>query len=338
MTGILDRIRSKFGGDAFAYGKRKDEAVSSSPFYLYRIETPPITGRGRVILLDALGIKPKLATQRTLLRTFYYDSSTEVTTPTVGAILGDKLSVIGPNTIGRPLRDSRNGLEYAKHLYDISSLSASEPDFEECSDAYCESLQIQSQIRGRDFDLEECLDDAVFTCKVASLPQQLGEQAIENLKPPERDRASSEYKILREGDVFERERGMFEKAIDGLPCPRAAIVSIKENVPFRIFRMLNSKVAKPLSGDYYFLDDYNIVLCVAGGDIYEHGTPKPIVAEVIPVRGDINIKAVAEDVIKLAFLNWGSPGRSYSVPAPVRMAHELASELSSGVRRAGPPF
>ena len=131
---------------------------------------------------------------------------------------------------------------------------------------------------------------------------------------------------------------MFEKAIGELPYSKAAIVSIKEDVPFRIFRMLGSKVAKPLSGDYYFLDDYNIVLCAAGGEIYEHGTPKPIVAEVIPVRGDIEVGAVVEDIFKLAFLNWGSPGRSYSVPAPVRMAHELASELSSGVRRAGPSF
>jgi argonaute-like protein implicated in RNA metabolism and viral defense len=113
---------------------------------------------------------------------------------------------------------------------------------------------------------------------------------------------------------------------------------VKENVPFRIYRMLNTKIGKPLSGDYYFLDDYNVVLCAAGGEIYEHGTPKPIVAEIIPIRGKINVKAIAEGTFKLAFPNWGSPGRSYSVPAPIRMAHELASELSLGIRRTGLPF
>jgi len=199
FTSVLDRIRLRFGGEVFTYEKRRGEAESGSPFYLYRIETPPITDRRRVILLDGLGIKPRLSTQRTPLRTFYYDSSIEVTTPTIGAILGDKLSIIGPNTIGRPLRDSRNGLEYAKHLYDISSLTDSEPDLRECVDAYHESLRIQNRIRDRDFDLEECLNDAVFTCQVASLPQRLGEQAMENLKPPKRERAHSEYRILRDG-------------------------------------------------------------------------------------------------------------------------------------------
>lgn len=199
LAGILEGIRLRFGGEAFAYEKRGDEAEKSSPFYLYRIRTPPMTSRGRVILLDALGMKPRLATRRTPLKTFYYESSMEVTTPTVGALLGDKLSVIGPNTIGRPLRDSRNGLEYAKHLYDIDILSDSKPDFGECVDAYRESLRIQNRIRGRDFGLEECLDDAVFTCQVASLPQRLGERAIENLKQPESDRAHSEYRILRDG-------------------------------------------------------------------------------------------------------------------------------------------
>jgi hypothetical protein len=143
---------------------------------------------------------------------------------------------------------------------------------------------------------------------------------------------------LRDGEIFDKERGIFEDTIDGLRYSRAAIVSIKENVPFRIYRMFNAKIMKPLSGDYYFLDDKNAVLCAAGSDIYEHGTPKPIVAEVIPVKGDIDVRALTEDVFKLAFLNWGSPGRSYSVPAPIRMAHESASELSSGVRRSGLPI
>jgi len=120
-------------------------------------------------------------------------------TPTIGAILGDKLSIIGPNTIGRPLRDSRNGLEYAKHFYDIYSLSDSQPDFRECVDGYKESLRIQSQIRNREFSLEECFNDAVFTCQIASLPQRLGKQAIENLKTPEKDRAISEYETLGDG-------------------------------------------------------------------------------------------------------------------------------------------
>jgi len=199
LTNILKKISLKFGDKAFTYSKRRDDVESSVPFYLYRIETPPITDKRRTILLDALGIKPRMATRRTPLKTIYYDSSIEVTTPTIGAILGDKISIIGPNTIGRPLRDSRNGLEYAKHFYDVNRLSDSQPDFRECVDAYKESIRTQSQIRNREFSLEECFKDAVFTCQVASLPQRLGRQAIENLNAPEKDRAVSEYETLGDG-------------------------------------------------------------------------------------------------------------------------------------------
>jgi len=184
--------------------------------------------------------------------------------------------------------------------------------------------------------------DGKFTIKQGKLTvgEDLDEQSVRHcVGEAHRYAPSSDSLIyLRDGEVFDTERRMFEKAIEDLPYPKAAIVSIKEDVPYRIFRRFGSRIAKPLSGDYYFLDDRNVVICAAGGEEYEHGTPKPIVAEVIPMRGDIDIKVVVEDLFKLTYLNWGSPGRSYSVPAPVRLAHKSASELSKGIRRFGSPF
>lgn len=170
--------------------------------------------------------------------------------------------------------------------------------------------------------------------------EDLDEQSIKKLVAEALQYAPDSDTIiyLRDGEAYEKEREFFAKVIEGLPYSKAAIVSIKGTVPFRIYRTLNQKVVKPLSGDYYFLDEKYAALCAAGGEIYEHGTPKPIVAEVIPIKGLFDMKLVLEDVFRLCFLNWGSPGRSYSVPAPVRMAHELASELSSGIRRYGSPF
>ena len=144
---------------------------------------------------------------------------------------------------------------------------------------------------------------------------------------------------LRDGEVFETEREMFQKAIESFPSySNVAIVSIKKSVPYRIFRKIGSKIGKPLSGDFYFLDEFNCVLCGAGGDAYKHGTPKPIVAELIPVRGNVDPKLVLEDCFRLCYLNWNNPGKSFSVPAPIRLAHELARELSLGIRRYGAPF
>lgn len=199
LTMALDAVKKRFDDKGFTYVMRGKEILGTVPFLSFRVTTPPITDKGRVILLDAMGLKQHFATQSTPLKSFYYDSTVSVMTPTVGAILGDKLSTIGPNTVGRAMRDSRNGLEYAKHFYDINVLSHAEPNFGECRDAYMESLGIQSKVRGIDFSLNECIDDAVFTCQVASLPQTQRPGLMEKLEPERKVRAQTEHDILKKG-------------------------------------------------------------------------------------------------------------------------------------------
>lgn len=196
---ILEKIRRKFDEKAFSYSQREREISGSVPFYLYRIETPAITEESRTILLDAIGIRPKVATQQVPLKTFFYDSPEKVTAPTTGALLGDKLSTIGSTSIGRPLNDSRNGLEYAKHLFDIGILQETDFNVKQCQAAYMEAIDLQSKVRNRMYTLSECFIDMLFTCQVASLSQQLGEQAIKTLASPRIGRAASEFRILQDG-------------------------------------------------------------------------------------------------------------------------------------------
>jgi len=144
--------------------------------------------------------------------------------------------------------------------------------------------------------------------------------------------------FLRHGDVYPKEVNAFTNSVEKYDYAHCAIVSVKQNVPFRIFRKIGSEIVKPLSGDYYFLDEYYAVLCGAGSEEYEHGTPKPIVAEIVPVKGEIIPEKVLQDLFFLTYLNWGSPRRSYSLPAPLRLAHRLAYELSWGIQRHGPPI
>ena len=196
---ILEKIHYKFDKKAFSYTQRDREISNRIPFYLYRIETPAIIEKSRTILLDAIGIKPKFATQQTSLKAFFFESSAKVTTPTIGALLGDKLSTIGPTSIGRPLNDSRNGLEYAKHLFDIGVLQETNFDIEQCKAAYKEAIRVQSKVRDKEYTREECFNDMSFTCQVASLPQKIGEQAIKALAPSGVSRAISEFRILQDG-------------------------------------------------------------------------------------------------------------------------------------------
>ncbi len=112
----LRSIQRRFGGEYYSYEPRKSDAESAVPFYNYRISVPSYGGRS-TILLDILGVDAEYETQNKGLRSFFYESGIQVRMPTIDTILGDKLSTLGPETIGRYLQDSRNGLEYIKHLY-----------------------------------------------------------------------------------------------------------------------------------------------------------------------------------------------------------------------------
>ena len=198
---VLANIYEKFNKSAFSFEQRNSEITGEIPFYLYVFKAPSITvtGEMRTCLLDVMGIKPKYATTKLRLQTSFFDSDVTVTTPTVGALLGDKLSIIGPNTMGRRLADSRNGVEYAKHFYDIKNLQDVDFSFKDCSQAFHEAVELQRKVRNRTFSVLECCDDMLFTCQVASLPQQIGADLVQRLKGNQRTRALSEYKILRDG-------------------------------------------------------------------------------------------------------------------------------------------
>jgi hypothetical protein len=198
---VLNSIYQKFHKSAFSFEPRNRDINGPIPFYLYLFKTPSIsvTGETRTCLLDVMGIKPKYAMTQLDLKTSFFDSDITVITPTVGAMLGDKLSTIGPNTMGRHLIDSRNGLEYAKHFYDIKNLQEVDFSFKDCNQAFHEAIGVQSRIRNKEFSVTECCEDMLFTCQVASLPQRIGEQAIVKLPDQLRSRALVEFRILREG-------------------------------------------------------------------------------------------------------------------------------------------
>lgn len=144
--------------------------------------------------------------------------------------------------------------------------------------------------------------------------------------------------LLRDGDVKETELTIFKKVTEKTEIQNCAVAWIKKSVPHRIFRRASDTLLKPQSGDYVQLDENSIMICCAGVDEYEHGMPKPKVVELTVIKGDIDITKIAQDIFYMSYLNWGSPSHSYSSPAPLRLAHKLASQLSRGLRPSGQPF
>lgn len=193
---ILKNINRRFGDTNFQHDKRESEL--QGPFVSYRIRTPPLTDIQRTILLDAQLVKPEYTIQNTKLESFFYKSEIKVQTPTSNSILGDKMSVIGSHTIGRKLKTSQNGVEYAKHFYDINSLAENLTNFNETKQTYSSTIKIQEKIRGQKYQREECIEDAAFTCHVASLPQDRGEALIQT-SPTDKQRALLEFTKLKSG-------------------------------------------------------------------------------------------------------------------------------------------
>ena len=193
---VVESVKNKFNDNGFSYTPRNSDLETK--FVSYRIATPPITDISRTILLDIQMMKPRYSLQSTKLESFFYDSDITVQTPTINSILGDKLSVIGPTTIGRKLENSRNGIEYAKHFYDINSLYNNLTNLKEAKETYSSIIEIQEIIRDTKYHLSQCIDDALLTCKTACLPQGLGEQLIRE-SSVDRERVSLEFEKLQDG-------------------------------------------------------------------------------------------------------------------------------------------
>jgi hypothetical protein len=167
----VERLEAALGSIArrsdggFAFEPRASRSMAGGPFVSYRVRTPPVGGPSRTILLDAYLSVPPYQTRRTPVRSFFYDSGASVDTPTAGDLLGDKLTTIASGTVGREVRDSRQGLDYAKHAFDIHRLVRSGPLPGRTIEAFATVVDEQCRIRGRTHSVPEVVDDVLATCQ-----------------------------------------------------------------------------------------------------------------------------------------------------------------------------
>ncbi len=86
-------------------------------------------------------------------------------TPFPGGLLGDKLTTIPSQTVGRAIRDSRQGLDYAKHIFDVDRLARGDVQPGRVREAFEVSVNNQNRLRGTDFGLDDVVSDLVSTCQ-----------------------------------------------------------------------------------------------------------------------------------------------------------------------------
>jgi len=163
---IVGDICLKFGGKVYKYYKVPKKGLDKVPLAMFNIEAPtyfPAQKAETMIKLDAVLHKPEYELVKSKLKTFYYDSDVRVATPTANSMLGDKLSAIGPNTIGIPLA---RAIDCIKQFYDIDNLLRISTDLHGVADAYRKCFAEVSAFRDLKIDIGDALADLANTCKI----------------------------------------------------------------------------------------------------------------------------------------------------------------------------
>jgi len=163
---ILERINKKFDNKFYNF----EESSREHPdfFQIYFIDVPSFfTDTHSKLELDFLFHKPNYQIQEIQLKSFLYESDIDVKIPTIDSLIGDKLTVLAPETIGKPLN---RPLQYSKQLYDLSTLLERSTDFQAIYEAYLDVFEFEKKTRGLDKTTPiETLEDLVNICKLYSL-------------------------------------------------------------------------------------------------------------------------------------------------------------------------
>ncbi|MHA1499429.1 MAG: nucleotidyl transferase AbiEii/AbiGii toxin family protein [Promethearchaeota archaeon] len=155
LSSILEQIHNKFNKKVYNF----ERVGTDLPPYLvlYNLYIPSwFSDTPSKIELDFLLHMPNYKTQQTPIKTFLYESDYKVQTPTINTLLGDKLTTLGPNTIGKPINEKP--LSIGKQLYDISVLFNYSDNF---NDLY--------------LTFEDAIKDLIHICKIFSLSQHCPE-------------------------------------------------------------------------------------------------------------------------------------------------------------------
>ncbi len=174
ITSVLELIHKKFDQKFYNFGLVRNKDLPPH-LILYNVYIPSLfyTNPSK-IELDILLHKPNYKIQQTPLKTFIYKSKFTVKTPTIDALMGDKLTVICPTTIGKEMKKP---LDFAKQLYDVSILLDYSKNFGEILDAYFDVFNFEKKSRILpELTFKNAIYDLINTCKLYSLIAHLPEE------------------------------------------------------------------------------------------------------------------------------------------------------------------
>ena len=147
--------------------------------------------------------------------------------------------------------------------------------------------------------------------------------------------------FMKDGDVYQSERAGILNFIDKIKDKEIlyAIVSVKKNVPYRIYKLINQREEFPDIGSYIILDNKYAILASTGHPILKR-LAKPILIEYITsgTKEWYSVKKAIKDVYALSYMHWASLTQKIKLPAPIKYADDFSTYTSRGIHFTGPPL
>jgi hypothetical protein len=178
-------------------------------------------------------------------------------------------------------------------------------------------------------------------------------RSLSGVKPSQKDVAQfvgiilnklqniSSITFHRDGEFFDEEiNGVSEEISDLTTIEKAPIpvfVSVKKNVPYRIYGKENEFMETPI-GAFSILSENMGLLATTGKPLLKQGMAKPLLVEIHPKSPKNNIQDVLRDIYDLSFMHWGSLVSKTKLPATIKYADDLAGYAEHGIRTVTPPL
>ena len=164
----LDQVQERTGGRTYSVTPVPKKGLDRVPLVMYNVSAPtyfPGQKADAMIKLDVVLHEPGYPVRPVPLVTFYYESDVLVRTPTPSSMLGDKLTTLGPKTVGLP---AGRPVDNVKQFYDIGSLLGLDFDAQAVRTSYDACFEEVAAWRDLSIPVEEALRDLEDWCKVAS--------------------------------------------------------------------------------------------------------------------------------------------------------------------------
>lgn len=161
----------------------KNTSIPKAHYFIYFKSS--FNNAANYILLDILFKENIYAeTQETDIKSYwlkYNEPVTSVITPSVNAILGDKLTAFAPNTTGVPYL-KRKEVEILKQLFDISVLIEKADDYKQVYDSFNKVVAEEIAMRNIDIEGKDVLDDIINTALLIARRDKNKDQDAEKFR------------------------------------------------------------------------------------------------------------------------------------------------------------